>query len=272
MRRAPGSDPNRSLLRRRWSGCSKSPARVVCVLNRNGRARLLACTACGELARAKRCDAGRRAARGRAWCAGQCATTRPAVCLNCGATRFEAAAAGRDACARGARGTGRRAGRRGQWWPRARRDGALGRRDRRHRGRAPSRRGARRGRVSRLRPGAAGAPLPGRRRRRWLCWPAPPDSSAVAAAGAGVLVQTRVPDHEVIDAALHADPGRVLAPRSGRGATDLRFPPFSAMAAVSGARRGGPDRWRHRARRRGARSGEGRWLVRADTHDLLSDA
>ena len=42
--RAPAS------CRRRWSACCGATAGCVCVLNRTGRARLLACRACGELA------------------------------------------------------------------------------------------------------------------------------------------------------------------------------------------------------------------------------
>ena len=35
----------------------RTDARVVCVLNRKGRSRLLACASCGELARCEACDA-----------------------------------------------------------------------------------------------------------------------------------------------------------------------------------------------------------------------
>ena len=52
--------------------------------------------------------------------------------------------------------------------------------------------------------------------------------------GGRVVIQTRVPDHEVIDAALHADPGRLVeAERTRR--RQLRFPPYAAIALVSGA-------------------------------------
>ena len=64
--------------------------RVVCVLNRKGRAPLLACVACGELARCEVCtgpvaDAGEGALECR-----RCRATRPAVCTACGATRMKA--------------------------------------------------------------------------------------------------------------------------------------------------------------------------------------
>ena len=40
-----------------WSRRCAAAGRVVCVLNRKGRARLLACVRCGEMARCERCDA-----------------------------------------------------------------------------------------------------------------------------------------------------------------------------------------------------------------------
>jgi primosomal protein N' (replication factor Y) len=68
-------------------------ARAVCVLNRRGRARLLACRTCQELARCEVCGAtveqqashdpgGFRCAR--------CETTRPQVCLHCHGATFRA--------------------------------------------------------------------------------------------------------------------------------------------------------------------------------------
>ena len=46
-------------------------------------------------------------------------------------------------------------------------------------------------------------------------------------------MQTRMPGHEVIDAALHADPSRLAVVEAARRAA-LRFPPETAVAAVSG--------------------------------------
>jgi len=48
-----------------------------------------------------------------------------------------------------------------------------------------------------------------------------------------MLVQTRLPGHEAIDAAVHADPSRLAVVETARRAV-LRFPPHSAVAAVSG--------------------------------------
>jgi len=48
-----------------------------------------------------------------------------------------------------------------------------------------------------------------------------------------VVVRTRSPDHEVLDAALHADPGRLVAVEQPRR-VQLRLPPVTALALVSG--------------------------------------
>jgi primosomal protein N' (replication factor Y) len=97
--------------------------------------------------------------------------------------------------------------------------------------------------------------------------------------GSRVLVQTRVPNHEVIDAALHADPERVAAAEAQRR-TDLRFPPVAAMAGVSGP--GAADLIaalltqpilgidQHSIEVLGPAGGT--WLVRATSHDELADA
>lgn len=63
--------------------------RVVCVLNRTGRARLLACGACGELARCERCGgAVERAGDDATLRCRRCDTERPELCTACGSTRM----------------------------------------------------------------------------------------------------------------------------------------------------------------------------------------
>jgi primosomal protein N' (replication factor Y) (superfamily II helicase) len=51
--------------------------------------------------------------------------------------------------------------------------------------------------------------------------------------GGRLLLQTRVPRHEVVQAVLQADPARVAAAEAERRAL-LRFPPAAALAEVSG--------------------------------------
>lgn len=64
----------------------RGEGRVVCVLNRKGRARLLACVSCGELARCEACAASvAQVDSGRLRCR-LCGTERPQVCQDCGAT------------------------------------------------------------------------------------------------------------------------------------------------------------------------------------------
>ena len=66
---------------------------VVCVLNRRGRARLLACTACRELARCERCggaveQGGAGSVDAQLRCR-RCGVERPFVCAACGSTRLK---------------------------------------------------------------------------------------------------------------------------------------------------------------------------------------
>ena len=88
--------------------------------------------------------------------------------------------------------------------------------------------------------------------------------------GGRVMVQTRLPKHEVLDAALHGDPERLAEPERERRRA-LRFPPYARLAVVSGlaapeqvARLDdtvellGPD--------------DGTWLVRAPDPATLADA
>lgn len=87
--------------------------------------------------------------------------------------------------------------------------------------------------------------------------------------GGVVLVQTRQPEHEVIESALHADPGILQRIELERRQT-MRWPPFCALARVSGKAAAefverltevdllGPI--------------DGRWLARADDHQKLSKA
>ncbi|MGH9086179.1 MAG: hypothetical protein ACRDYW_12075, partial [Acidimicrobiales bacterium] len=87
-----------------------------------------------------------------------------------------------------------------------------------------------------------------------------------------LLLQTRLPDHEVVQAAVHAEPARVAEAERGRREL-LGFPPFTALAEVSGAAApafvaalGTPSGVQVAA------VGEGRWLLRAADHATLCDA
>jgi primosomal protein N' (replication factor Y) (superfamily II helicase) len=67
---------------------------IACVLNRTGRSRLMACGHCGEITRCEHCDAAMvQAEPGRLQCR-RCLAERPVVCQQCGATRMRNIRAG----------------------------------------------------------------------------------------------------------------------------------------------------------------------------------
>jgi primosomal protein N' (replication factor Y) len=84
-----------------------------------------------------------------------------------------------------------------------------------------------------------------------------------------LVLQTRLPEHEVVQAALHADPSRVSAAERDRRRI-LGYPPSTAMAAVSGAAADeyvlGVDDLDLLGPR------DGTWLLRAPDHATLLSA
>jgi primosomal protein N' (replication factor Y) len=248
--------------------------RSVCILNRKGRSRFLACRTCGDVARCESCDAAVTQREDRALVCPRCGAVRPGVCLDCGALGFknlrlgvtrareeleallgepvvevtgEPTAAGLLA-ARAYVGT----------------EAAL------HHVQgatlvafldfdqellAPRYRAGEEAMALLVR----AARLVGGRR-----------------SGGRVLVQTRLPRHEVLLAALHADPGRWAEVEQARRAA-LGWPPFAALAEVSGAagpeyllRLGHPGALPEGVVVRGPL--DGRYLVRAPDHRMLCDA
>jgi primosomal protein N' (replication factor Y) len=245
---------------------------VVCVLNRKGRVKLLACAACRELARCEQCQSAvEQTGDPPALVCRRCGARRPPVCLACGAGRFKALRLGvsrvRDDLERlaGVAVVEVTAddGEDGEL-PAApvyvgteavlhRVDGvtAVAFLDIDQELLAPRYRAAEEAMALLIR----AARLVGGRER-----------------GGRVLVQTHLPRHEVLDAALHGDPARLAAVELPRRAA-LAFPPCSALAVVSGpaaaafveglGRPAGVDVL-------GPTSG--RWLVRAADHPALCDA
>lgn len=245
--------------------------RVVCVLNRRGRSRLLACGSCGDLARCARCGASVAEPEAGTLVCRRCGTKRPVVCLVCGSSAFKNLRIG----------VGR---------AREELEALL---------REP---------VAEV---STDAPLPDDRPARVLVgteaalhrvttaavvafldfdqellaprYRAAEEALALLALAARlvggrtdgrgrVVVQTRLPDHEVIQAALHADPARVAVAEAARR-RELRFPPVTAMAAVSGP--AAPELIAALGRPLGVEvmgPTEGRWLLRADAHATLLDA
>jgi primosomal protein N' (replication factor Y) len=87
-------DPRTGLVSERLAGLLRTvlerpEGRIVCILNRTGRIRLLGCVACGSLARCTRCGGAmaQPAAAGTLECR-RCGETRPTVCAECDSTRF----------------------------------------------------------------------------------------------------------------------------------------------------------------------------------------
>lgn len=247
--------------------------RVLCVLNRTGRSRLLACRSCGELGRCARCQAAVEQPGEELHCR-RCGTTRPPVCLVCGATGFKNLRAGvsrvreelevlvgepvAEVTAASDDGAGTRVvvGTEAVL-QRVERADAVAFLDLDQELLAPRYRAveqafalvAKAARVV-----AASGPVTGGR------------------AAGRLLVQTRLPDHEVVEAARHADPARVSDAERARRQL-LGFPPYTALAELSGA--AAPPYAEALSGVVGLQVAEttpGRWLVRAADHQVLCDA
>jgi primosomal protein N' (replication factor Y) len=268
-------DPRRAgLLSPALTRVLRSDQRVLCVLNRTGRAKLLACSACGELARCDRCEAAVEQPEDQLHCH-RCGATRPAVCLHCGATRFKNARAGvtrvrDDLAALIGEPVAELTAASDPAEPSTR--VVVGTEAVLHRiGRAevvafldldqellaPRYRAAEQA-FALLARGARVTAASGR-------------ASGPRAAGR-LLLQTRSPEHEVVRAAVHADPGIVAEAERARRQL-LRFPPCTALAEVSGA--AAPAFIEAFDAPRGIEVAEvapGRWLLRAPDHQVLCDA
>jgi len=206
-------------------------ARAVCVLNRRGRARLLACRTCRELARCERCGATVEQRDAGFVCA-HCGSARPSVCLHCHGSTFRAVRPGitrvRDDLA--------------ALLPRvevASVDASsatvpdvpvlVGTEAVLHRATGASRST---GLVAYLELDQE-LLAPRARAAEQALWLLVRGARLLDDPGR-LLLQTRLPDHEVVQAARRSDPMAVAgAERTRRQA--LGFPPFGGLAEVSGA-------------------------------------
>jgi primosomal protein N' (replication factor Y) len=272
-----GDDPRTGLFSERLarllhSVLDRPDGRVVCILNRTGRARLLACAQCGALARCTRCGgAVAEDETGEGLRCRRCGDQRPRVCAVCDATRLKVLRIGvTRATEELAALTGVEAyeitGASDPSDPvalnRARlvvgTEAALHRVPRsdvvafldidQHL--MAARFGAGEETLSLL---ARAARLVGSRD-----------------GGGRLLVQTRIPGHEVLRAAVHADPGLASEPERELRRT-LGLPPFGALAVLRGP--GGPAYAEGLATVEGVTvSADGdRWLLRAQNHTVLCD-
>jgi primosomal protein N' (replication factor Y) len=279
-------DPHSGLYSSKLVELLKSDGRVVCVLNRKGRALLSACGACGELATCEQCGAA-VAVVAEAMVCRRCGMTRPIVCLACGSSasrtlRVGVSRAREQLEALAGRPVGEVSATTGDL-PDAPvlvgTEAVLYREGELRRGggvaavafldfdqellapryRASEEAIALLARASRL--------VGGRRR------------------AGKVLVQTRTPGHPVIEAALLADPGRLAAAEEPVRKA-LRLPPFAALAVVSGP---GASELARELEKLSSFSGDGsakqasepielskigddRWAVRASDRANMADA
>ncbi|MGA8371618.1 MAG: hypothetical protein WB765_15930 [Acidimicrobiales bacterium] len=313
-----GDDPRTGLFSERLSRLLHSVlpgGRAVCILNRTGRARLLACASCGSLASCTRCGGPleQQDASGVLRCR-RCGLERPVVCAVCDSTRMKllrmgvsrareelSALMGMEAVeisATSPPGVGspdsgdqlivgteaalHRVGRAdvvafldfdqhllaSRFAAGEEALALLARAARVVGGRARRAGGGARGAAGGVAMAGGGRVAP---------------AGGVAMAGGGrvvaadregvgrILVQTRLPDHAALVAAVHADPSRLTDGERGLR-VGLELPPFSALATVSGQVAAEMIT--------GLRSVEGlsvsslfedRWLVKAPDHRTLCD-
>lgn len=266
----------------------RGEGRVVCVLNRTGRARLLACAACSTLARCEVCDAavsleepaggpedeaGSGSGPGPELVCGRCGTRRPVVCLHCHASRFKNLRLG---VSRAREELEVLAGRAVVEVTAAAEvdDATLAE--------APLLIGTE-AVLHRVARADAVAFLDFDQELLSTRYRASEQAMAMLARAARLvrrgadgrgrlLVQTRTPDHQVLVATRAADPGR-LAETERALRPVFNMPPAVAMAIVSGqaapdfmAGFGHPDRVRVEGPMDGA------WRLRAPDHEILCDA
>lgn len=244
--------------------------RVVCVLNRRGRSRLLACTACGEIAQCEACDTAVGLSPSDELVCPRCGRIRPVVCARCGSTRLKnlragvsrvreelEALAGTPVVEVTAETAGSRLSEARVY---------VGTEAVLHQVAdaevvvfldfdqellAPRYRAAEEALALLVR---AGRLVGGR------------------AGGGRVVLQTRLAHHEVVQACLHADPTRVTRAEEARREL-LRFPPASTLAVVSGP--AGPGFVEEFGKPVGVEvlgPSEGRWLLRSREESTLLDA
>ena len=278
-----GDDPRTGLFSERLVSLLRSvlddpDGRVVCILNRTGRARLLACSHCGALARCARCGGAvaQDQAGGELRCR-RCDQARPPVCAVCDSSRLKLLRIGVSRATEEISAlVGVEAAEvTGDSDPTAGTSARLvvGTEAALHRvGRANA--------VVFLdidqhllapRFGAGEETLAMLARAARLVGGRGGDGGAAPGASGRLLVQTRIPDHETLRAAVHADPSLLSSSeRELRGS--LGLPPFSALALLRGP--GAPE-FAEGLRAIGgltvSSTDPDRWSVKAPDHRVMCD-
>ncbi len=271
-----GDDPRTGLFSHRLATAAHSElgrpdGRVVCILNRTGRVRVLACRSCGELARCTRCGGAvaQAEAAGTLSCS-RCGERRPAVCAVCDSTKLKSLRIGVS------RATEELAALLGT--PAVELTAGTDPSDRAEEARLVVGTEAALHRVDH-----AGlvvfldfdqhllAPRFGAGEEALALLARSARVVGARQGGGRVLVQTRLPGHEALVAAVHADPG--LVPEAERPVRrQLGLPPFGALATVEGP---GAAAYAEGLEGVGSLEVSGiaadRFLVRAVDHGVLAD-
>jgi primosomal protein N' (replication factor Y) len=243
--------------------------RTVCVLNRTGRVRLLACRACGALTRCETCGAAVHAAADAELVCARCATVRPRVCATCGSAALKNLRIGVS------RAREELAALIGEDVAEVTRDGGVVG--------DPARTRVVIGTEAVLHgigPVATVVFLDVDQELTAPRFAASEQALALLARAARLLgprssghrlvVQTRLPDHPVIAAAAAGDPS-VVSTGEAEVRQALGFPPFAALALVSGAGAAAYVAEIDAGRVDVLDGGDGTWLVRAGDHAVLAD-
>ncbi|MEY2418544.1 MAG: hypothetical protein QOG90_1224 [Actinomycetota bacterium] len=85
-----GDDPRTGLWSTRVVDVVRGSGRVLCILNRTGRARLLRCGTCGTVATCERCASAVHQNADSELVCDRCGMVRPTVCAACGAAKLKA--------------------------------------------------------------------------------------------------------------------------------------------------------------------------------------
>ncbi len=245
--------------------------RVVCVLNRTGRARLLACRSCGAVATCERCDAAVHLTDRLDLVCDRCDLRRPSICLRCGSTALSLLRPGvsrareeLEALVREPVGMVTASTPTSEVASQRVVIGTSAVLHRTH--------GA--GLVAFLDVDQELLALGYRAAEDALRLMALASRAVSSGPGVGrVLVQTRRPDHPVLLAALHGDPGRVSDVESAMRDL-LGYPPSATIAVVGGA--AGPEFVERFGEPLGVQvhgpDDRGSWLLRSEDRSVLLDA
>jgi primosomal protein N' (replication factor Y) len=275
-----GDDPRLGLYSESLVRLIRAEARVLCVLNRTGGGRLLACRACGAIARCEACGAAvAQSAQhpARELKCPSCGTARPRMCHECDSTRLKFLRVGVTRA-------------------REELEALAGREVVEITGASPAVDPAHNGQKAEVVVGTEAALhrfspadrflavafldfdqelLASRVRAADEAVSLLAHASRLVKGRAGrVLVQTRIPDHPVIRAALLADPA-ILSDDQMEVRKALALPPFTAVAVVSGP--GAPEYAGGLQRLAGSPvavlgpDGD-RWLIKAPDITVLADA